>query len=105
MADAIAQALGVQERPRQPIGETLRDHLRAKQLLLILDNFEHVVAAAPLVAELLAACPALTVLVTSRAPLDIRAEQQFVLEPLSDADAVRLFVQRAQAAGADPGSG
>ena len=100
VADAIARQLGVQERPRQPIGETLREHLRAKQLLLVLDNFEHVVSAAPLVSGLLAACPALVVLVTSRAPLGIRDEQQFALEPLSDGDAVRLFVQRAQAVGA-----
>lgn len=100
VAGAIAELLGVRERPRQSIGETLRDHLRAKHLLLVLDNFEHVVAAAPLVGELLAACPALTVLVTSRAPLNIRAEQQFVLAPLTDADAVELFVERAHAVGA-----
>jgi predicted ATPase/DNA-binding SARP family transcriptional activator len=100
VADAIAQALGVKERPRQRISATLRDHMRAKQLLLVLDNFEHVVTAAPLVSELLAACPALTVLVTSRAALNIRAEQQFPLRSLTDADAVQLFIQRAQAAGA-----
>ena len=81
--DAIARVLGVPERPRQPIAAILRDHLRSKHLLLILDNFEHVGAAAPLVGELLAACPALTVLVTSRAPLNIRAEHQFGLEALS----------------------
>ncbi len=100
VADAVAQVLGVKERPRQSISETLRGHLRSKHLLLVLDNFEHVVKAAPLVSELLAACPALTVLVTSRAPLNIRAEQQFTLEPLADTDAVQLFVQRAQAVGA-----
>ncbi|HET9222783.1 MAG TPA: BTAD domain-containing putative transcriptional regulator, partial [Roseiflexaceae bacterium] len=100
VADTIAQALGVKERPRQSIGETLRDHLRAKHLLLILDNFEHLLAAAPVVSQLVAACPALTVLVTSREPLNIRAEHQFTLEPLADADAIQLFVQRAQAFGA-----
>ena len=100
VADAIAQALDVKDRPRQSMAATLRDHVRTKRLLLILDNFEHVVAAAPLVSELLAACPNLTVLVTSRAALTIRAEQQFMLEPLSDADSVQLFLQRAQAAGA-----
>jgi predicted ATPase/DNA-binding SARP family transcriptional activator/Tfp pilus assembly protein PilF len=100
VAEAIAQALGVKERPRQSMGAALRDHMRAKQLLLILDNFEHVVTAAPLVSELLAACPHLTVLVTSRAALNIRAEQQFTLEPLGEAQAVQLFLQRAQAAGA-----
>ena len=100
VVDTVAQALGVRERAGRRIGETLRDHVRAKQLLLVLDNFEHVVKAAPLVSELLAACPALTVVVTSRAPLNIGAEQQFILEPLTDADAVRLFLQRAQAVGA-----
>lgn len=100
VADAIAQTLGVQERSGRPIGETLADHLRAKHLLLVLDNFEHVVEAAPAVSALLAACPKLTTLTTSRTPLDIRAEQQFALEPLADAEAVQLFVQRAQAVGA-----
>jgi predicted ATPase/DNA-binding SARP family transcriptional activator len=97
---AIARALGVKERPGQCISETLRDHLRAKHTLLVLDNFEHVVDAASDVSELLAACPALTTLVTSRTPLNIRAEQQFTLEPLADTDAVQLFLERAQAGGA-----
>ncbi|HMQ30059.1 MAG TPA: BTAD domain-containing putative transcriptional regulator [Chloroflexaceae bacterium] len=100
LADAVARALGVKERPRQPIGETLRETLRERHLLLILDNFEHVVAAAPLVAELLAACPDLSVLATSRAPLMVRPERQLALEPLADDEAVGLFLQRAQAAGA-----
>ena len=98
-ADTIARELGVPERLEQGSGAALRKHLQDKHLLLVLDNFEHVIAAAPLLAELLAGCPALTVLVTSRAPLKIRAEQQYILEPLAEADAVRLFVERAQAAG------
>lgn len=101
VADAIAQALGVKERPRQSIAAALREHLRAKQMLLVLDNFEHVLAAAPLVSELLATCPALAILATSRAALHIRAEQQYTLEPLAEPDAVLLFIQRALAAGAD----
>ncbi len=101
VADTIARVLGITERPHQHVGATLRDHLRAKHVLLILDNFEHVISSAPLVGELLAACPALTVLVTSRAPLTIRYEQQVSLEPLADADAVQLFVQRAHAVGVD----
>jgi predicted ATPase/DNA-binding SARP family transcriptional activator len=100
VANTIAQALDVKERPGHSIKGLLCEHLRAKRLLLILDNFEHVLAAAPLIAELLAACPALMVLVTSRAALAIRAEQQFTLEPLADADAVQLFLQRAQSVGA-----
>jgi predicted ATPase len=100
VADAIAHAVGVKERPRQSISATLRGDLRAKHLLLIIDNFEHLLTAAPLVAELLAGCPHVRVLVTSRAPLNIRAEEQFALEPLGDADAAQLFVERARAAGA-----
>lgn len=101
VADAVARALGVKERPRQPMRETLREHLRERHLLLVLDNFEHVVEAAPLVSELLAACPGLSALATSRTPLMIRAERQVVLEPLADDEAVGLFLQRAQAVGAD----
>ena len=100
VADAIAQTLGVKEQPNQPIRAALRTRLRTRHTLLVLDNFEHVVAAAPLVAELLAACPALTVLATSRVPLNIRAEQPLALEPLAEADAVQLFMDRACAAGA-----
>lgn len=97
IANAIAQALGVKERPRQSISLTLRDYLRSKHLLLVLDNFEHVVSAAPLISELLAASPSLNVLVTSRIALTIRAEQQFRLEPLDDAAAVQLFRERISA--------
>jgi predicted ATPase/DNA-binding SARP family transcriptional activator/DNA-binding NarL/FixJ family response regulator len=100
VVDAIAQALGVKERPAQGFSDTLRAYLRTKHMLLVLDNFEHVVEAAPRVSELLAGCPSLTVLVTSRTPLAIRAEQQLALEPLPEADAVQLFVQRARAVGA-----
>ena len=100
LADAIAQALGVKEQPNQPLGAVLRGWLRNKHLLLVLDNFEHLVAAAPLVADLLAANPALTVLATSRVALNIRAEQPLALEPLAEPDAVQLFVDRARAAGA-----
>jgi predicted ATPase/transcriptional regulator with XRE-family HTH domain len=106
---AIAQALGVVDGP----GIALRDRLSAalcdRQLLLVLDNVEHLLAAAPELAALLATCPGLTVLATSRAPLHVRGEQQFPVPPLQlplvDQDAasmarcasVELFVQRAQA--------
>jgi class 3 adenylate cyclase len=66
---AIAAALGLREEGRRPLIERLRDFLAAKQLLLVLDNVEHVVEAAPVVAELLDNCPGLTVLATSRVPL------------------------------------
>lgn len=101
VTDTIARALGVKARPQQTLRATLCEALGARHMLLILDNFEHLVAAAPLVSELLAACPALSVLVTSRAPLLIRAERLVILEPLSEAEAVQLFLQRTEAAGAE----
>ena len=84
-------------------------------MLLVLDNFEHVLDAAPLVADLLSKCPRLSVLVTSRTPLRLRAERRFVVEPLSvphadgphtpetitESPAVQLFVDRAQAIAPD----
>ncbi|MFN8511955.1 MAG: tetratricopeptide repeat protein [Chloroflexia bacterium] len=89
---------------------TLAAALRDRQLLLLLDNFEHLTGATPDVAALLLACPALTVLATSRAPLRLRGEQEYRVPPLGlpdpadsadpavalAADAVRLFVARAQ---------
>ena len=75
----------------------LGEHLADKCLLLLLDNMEHVVLAAPLIASLLRTCPTLHVLVTSREPLRITAEQRFTVHPLSIADAVALFVERARA--------
>ncbi len=71
VASAIAQALGVHDAGRQSLLDSLKVSLRNRRLLLVLDNFEHLLAAAPLVAELLAACPGLTVLATSRAPLHL----------------------------------
>ena len=97
VVDAIAHALDVPEQPGQNRAEALHAHLQSKHLLLVIDNFEHVRPAASLVADLLATCPALKVLVTSREPLNLRAEQQVALEPLSDVEAVQLFVERAQA--------
>ena len=108
----IAQALGVQEQGSRPLLEGLQDHLREKQLLLLLDNFEQVVSAAPVVAELLVAAPRLRVLVTSRTSLHLSGEHEFVVPPLALPDlrnlpppdrllqygAIRLFVARAQAA-------
>ena len=104
---AIAEALGVGEARDQPLLETLRARIGDDPMLLLLDNFEQVVDAAPFVADLLAAAPTLNVLATSQAALRVRGEHEYPVPPLSlpdpdDADsmaasaAVALFVDRAQ---------
>ncbi len=121
----------------QPIQEVLKQYLREKRLLLLLDNFEQVIAAAPLIVELLAAAPRLKILVTSRVVLRLSGEREFAVPPLAlpseearrqnqelppagrdtvldsgfsvlssaealtQYEAVRLFVERAQAVRAD----
>ncbi|RIK44547.1 MAG: hypothetical protein DCC55_01935 [Chloroflexi bacterium] len=116
----IAQTLGVHEVSGQSLQESLQASLRDRQLLLALDNFEQVVTAAPLVGALLAGCPRLKVLVTSRATLHLYGEHEFPVPPLALPDlkrlaalgeertphlaqvaAVALFVQRAVAAKPD----
>jgi predicted ATPase/DNA-binding XRE family transcriptional regulator len=92
----VAQALGLREQADRPFSQQVRAFLQDKQCLLLLDNFEHVLSAADFVADLLVSCPRLQVLVTSRAPLHLRAEQQLVLTPLTPAAAVDLFRERAQ---------
>jgi predicted ATPase/DNA-binding XRE family transcriptional regulator len=112
VASAIADTLGLLEAGRQALVDGLRGYLRDKELLLVLDNFEHLLEAAPLLGELLAGCPGLTILVTSRAVLHLSAEQVYPVPPLSlpdrqprpagaslaDSDAVALFVARAHVA-------
>jgi len=107
---AIAQALGVRELAEHSPMAALRAALRDSQLLLVLDNFEHLLPAAPLVLELLASCPRMHLLVTSRAGLRLRGEQLFPVPPLSlpdsiappdletlvQSEAVNLLVKRAQ---------
>ena len=108
VGNAIAEALGVGEARDMPLLETLRARIGDDPMLLLLDNFEQVVDAASFVADLLAAAPTLTVLVTSQASLRVRGEHEYPVPPLSlpdpsDADsmaesaAVALFVDRAQA--------
>jgi predicted ATPase/transcriptional regulator with XRE-family HTH domain len=115
VSGALAQKLGVRERGGQPLLERLKDELRDKRMLLLLDNFEQVVDAAPLLAELLAATARLKVLVTSREHLHLRGEQELAVQPLALPDpanlpaldrvaqyaAIALFVERAQASQAD----
>jgi excisionase family DNA binding protein len=110
VAPAIAQALGIQEDAGEPVADRLAAFVGAKRLLLLLDNFEHVVAAAPIVTRLIDAAPGLKILVTSRVRLRVSGEQEYAVPPLGlDAPvrggdeaaspaAVQLFVVRAQAA-------
>ncbi len=79
--------------------EDLGGSLRGKELLLLLDNFEHLLAAAPTVAELLSGARGLKVLATSRSPLRISGEVEYPLEPLPTSDAVVLFAERSRAVG------
>ena len=94
----IAKALGVREVAGQALLLTLERHLRDRRILLLLDNLEHLPEAAPVVADLVGACPRLCVLATSRAPLHLSGEHQFPVGPLSLQAAVELFRQRALAA-------
>jgi len=75
----------------------LAEHVSDKRMLLLLDNFEHVIDAAPDVGTLIALCPHLDVLVTSRAPLRLYGESVYAVDPLRKDEAVELFVQRARA--------
>jgi predicted ATPase/DNA-binding XRE family transcriptional regulator len=68
---------------RKPIAEALRDRLREREVLVVLDTFEHLLPAATFLAELAVACPRVTFLVTSRAPLRVRGEHELRLEPLA----------------------
>jgi predicted ATPase/class 3 adenylate cyclase len=107
----ISQVLGLREARDQAPLDHLKNALQVKKMLLLLDNFEQVVSAATSVADLLAACPHLKVLVTSRAGLHVRAQREFPvpalllpdmkhlpdLVALSQYEAVALFIERAQA--------
>jgi predicted ATPase len=98
---AIAAALAIQDTPGRTLLESIAEALRGPPFLLVLDNLEHLPAAAPLVAELLSRAPALKVLATSRAPLHLAAEQELEVPPLPDQDGVRLFLERAHAVRAE----
>src|SRR5918994_660312 len=108
---AAAGTLGVKEAGGQPPLVSLEDYLREKHILLVVDNFEHLLEAAPTVSELLSAAPKLKVLATSRIPLRLYGEHEYSVPPLALPDprvlpplevltqyeAVRLFVERARA--------
>jgi predicted ATPase/DNA-binding SARP family transcriptional activator len=97
LAGEIARQLEAPERREEPVMDALRRHLGDRRLLLVLDNFEQVVAGAPVVGELLAACPGVTVLATSREPLRVTGERVYPLEPLPVGPAVEVFCDRARA--------
>ena len=92
----IARTIGLYDGPGRPAAEALAPYLKDRSVLLVLDNFEHVLGATGDVADLLAASSGSRVIVTSRAPLRIAGEQEYPLDPLGDA-CVRLFVERARA--------
>ena len=108
----VVQALGLKEAKQRPPADALCAYLREKRFLLVLDNLEHVLEVAPEVADLIETCPHLSVLATSRAPLRVRGEQEYPVEPLdlpsstrapsadevADSPSGRLFVERARAA-------
>lgn len=113
---SIASALGIKEPDGSAFLDVLKDRLRARRMLLVLDNFEQVIAAAPEIADLVAALPDLKMLITSRVFLRIRAEREFAVPPLevlavdgprsfsdaasfddaSSCESIRLFVSRAR---------
>jgi predicted ATPase/DNA-binding CsgD family transcriptional regulator len=124
VASTIAQAFAVREGGDRPARERLRAFLRPRAMLLVLDNFEHLMPAAPVISELLTACPDLRVIATSRATLRLSGEHAFPVPPLSlseksdmrsgvitrsahsslpasHSDAVRLFAERARAIDGD----
>ena len=106
----VAAQLGLRETPASPVREVLIDHVKQRQILLVLDNFEQIIEAAATIGELLAAALRLRLLVTSREPLRIAGEQEYPVPPLAlpngrvgrgadelrSVDSVTLFVQRAR---------
>jgi len=108
---SIAQGIGLLDVGERPLPDRLRSHLGNARVLILLDNFEHLIAAAPVVAGLLRATAALKIVVTSRSPLHVSGEQEYEIPPLrvpdpqnatvaavGDCESVRLFTERARAA-------
>ena len=107
--DRMERQLGVDDRDATPLADRLQTALRERRMLVVLDNFEHVLAARDAVIGLLEACPGLVALVTSRTALRVRAGREYPVAPLAlpapgDEDggpAVQLFLDRAEAAGVE----
>jgi predicted ATPase/class 3 adenylate cyclase len=93
----IAQTLGVRESPGEPALELLAAHLGMRRILLVLDNLEHLIAAAADIAELVVGAHGVSVIATSREPLRVAAEEEHPLAPLDQDHAVELFSDRARA--------
>jgi predicted ATPase/DNA-binding NarL/FixJ family response regulator len=110
VTSAIAHALDLRAQPEQPLLEVVKSHLAQRRILLLLDNFEQLLPAAPVLTDLLQASTGLRVLVTSRSPLHLRWEQEFAVSPLAvpsltplpppatlaSIGSVALFIQRTQ---------
>jgi predicted ATPase/class 3 adenylate cyclase len=94
----VARTLGLAEEPGEAAAETLVRTLRDRELLLVLDNFERLIPAAPLVADLVEACPRLRVVATSRERLHLTAETEYPVPSLVDDDGIELFTARARVA-------
>ena len=112
VAPSMAQVLGIKEERGVPLIDTMKEFFRGKKMLIVLDNFEQVISAAPLITDLMTSSPELEFLVTSRAALHLRGEYEFPVAPLSlppdpkrlpplaelaQYSAVALFASRAQA--------
>jgi predicted ATPase/DNA-binding XRE family transcriptional regulator len=107
----VATTFGLRETSGRALTDVVLDYLRDREMLLVLDNFEHLLPAAPVVAHLLAACPLVTAIVTSRAPLRVRGEREYPvsvlrlptpeetrdLEMLATTEAVAFFLDRLRA--------
>ena len=106
----VARTLGLFDGPERPADDRLPVYLAGRSMLLVLDNFEHLLDAAGAVSALLRSSPGVRIVVTSRAPLRVAGEQEYPVQPLGvggkDAGAAELFVERARAVspGWDPGS-
>jgi predicted ATPase len=97
----VAQHLNVPDAPAMPLMERLRAFLADQQLLLVLDNLEHLLEAVPAMADLLAGCPRLTILCTCRTNLNLSGEHRVPLAPLPADEARMLFLARVQALAPD----
>ena len=101
VASTVAQRLGLRSVGGQSATDVLHDYLGPRELLLVLDSFEHVIEAAALPAALVASCSGLKLMITSRETLNLSGENELHVPPLQERDAVAVFCQRAHAANPD----